>query len=66
MSGGVAIVLAAIGLVLIIAAIRGTYPDLTTILLHPPTAPKGSDRATLLPPDTSGGTGGGGSHGGVR
>lgn len=35
MSGAVAVMLAALGLALIVVGIRGTYGDVTALLLHP-------------------------------
>lgn len=42
MSGGFAVLLALAGGVLIVLGIRGTYSDVTTVVLHP-TSPKGSE-----------------------
>ena len=62
MSGGVAVLLAALGIILIIAGIRGTYSDVALALLHPVNAPGKEAHApgTIDPsiPGVGGGAGG--------
>lgn len=62
MSGGVAVLLALAGLLLIILGVRGTYADAMSVLLH---GNNGSEpRAGDTPVDTAAGQSGG--RGGVK